>query len=109
MSDAEQAEVMQSVDQTKQASSDGDFNRLVNIVYGYTQSRITVKSALNIELIWCSPGSFIRGNEDEKHSVILTQGFYLGKYEVTRQEYLKVIGTNPRKLKGDKVLIERVS
>jgi formylglycine-generating enzyme required for sulfatase activity len=48
-------------------------------------------------------------NEDEKHSVILTQGFYLGKYEVTRQEYLKVMGTNPRKLKGDKVLIERVS
>ena len=86
MSDAEQAEVRQTVEQTKQAIAHIDLNRLANIVDGYApKPNYVVKSALNMELIWCPPGSFIMGGEiTGSYPVILTKGFYLGKYEVTQ-------------------------
>ena len=62
-----------------------------------------------MELIWCPPGSFIRGDADKKHSVILTQGFYLGKYEVTQEEYEKIMGNNPSQFKGEKLPVETIS
>ena len=58
-----------------------------------------------MELIWCPPGSFImgpgRGDNEPAHPVILTKGFYLGKYEVTPEEH------NPSKFKGAKLPVER--
>ena len=43
------------------------------------------------------------------HPVILTKGFYLGKYEVTQEQYKKVMGKNPSKFKGDKLPVEHIS
>jgi formylglycine-generating enzyme required for sulfatase activity len=62
-----------------------------------------------MELIWCPPGGYVRGEGDAAHQVILTNGFYLGKYEVTQEEYEKVMGKNPSKFKGDKLPVEMVS
>jgi formylglycine-generating enzyme required for sulfatase activity len=76
-----------------------------------------VKFALNMELIWCTPGTFTMGspksekgrNQDETmHMVTLTEGFYLGKYEVTQEEYEKVMGKNPSRVKGKKLPVENV-
>jgi len=36
-----------------------------------------------------------RETDETQHKVILTQGFYLGVYEVTQEEYQQVMGTNP--------------
>ena len=41
------------------------------------------------------PGSFIMGEGISEHPVVLTNGFYLGKFEVTQEEYQKVMGNNP--------------
>jgi len=114
MSASEQVEVKKAVEQTKQASADIDLNRLANTVDGYaSKPNYIVKSALNMELIWCPPGGFMMGpgpwKEEPAHPVILTKGFYLGKYEVTQEQYEKVIGTNPSKFKGDKLPVETVS
>jgi formylglycine-generating enzyme required for sulfatase activity len=56
-------------------------------------------------LVWIPPGTFAMGSpvgEQDRHSlegpqtvVTLTKGFYMGKYEVTQQEYLAVKGYNP--------------
>ena len=75
-----------------------------------------VKSALDLEMIWVEPGTFTMGQNglsnngaSPEHEVTLTQGFYLGKYEVTQREYKKVMGKNPSfnrinlALKGDKL------
>ena len=110
MSASEQAEVKQAVEQTKGASASIDLNRLANTVDGYSpKPKYIVKSALDMELIWCPPSGYVRGEGDEAHQVILTKGFYLGKYEVTQQQYEKVIGTNPSNFKGDKFPVELVS
>jgi len=79
-----------------------------------------VKSALDLEMIWVEPGTFMMGSptteaerygNETQHKVTLTQGFYLGKYEVTQEQYKKVMGKNPSRnrispiltLKGDKL------
>jgi len=105
--------VKQAVEQTKKASADIDLNRLANTVDGYEpKPNYFIKSALDMELIWCPPGSFIMGpggDDSPAHPVILTKGFYLGKYEVTQEQYEKVTGTNPSKFKGDKLPVEMVT
>ena len=114
MSASEQAEVKQAVEQAKGASDSIDLNRLANTVDGYEKKpNYIIKSALGMELIWCPPGAFIMGpgpwKEEPAHPVILTKGFYLGKYEVTQEQYEKLIGTNPSKFKGNKLPVEQVS
>jgi formylglycine-generating enzyme required for sulfatase activity/serine/threonine protein kinase len=36
-----------------------------------------------------------RSNDEEQHEVTITKPFYLGKYEVTQEQYQRVTGTNP--------------
>ena len=57
-----------------------------------------------IEFQWCPAGTFTMGspanetgrNDDEgQHSVTLTQGFWLGRYEVTQRQWEDVMGSNP--------------
>jgi formylglycine-generating enzyme required for sulfatase activity len=48
------------------------------------------------------------GNGLPAHPVILTKGFYLGKYEVTQEQYQKVMGNNPSNFKGNKLPVETV-
>ena len=114
MSASEQVEVKQAVEQTKQASASLDLKRLANTVNGYSQKpSITIKS-IGLQMIWCKPGSFVMGPDKKRkdspaHPVILTEGFYLGKYEVTQEQYQKVTGDNPSKFKGNKLPVEMVS
>ena len=113
MSANQQAEVKKAVEQAKDASASIDLKRLANTVDGYAPKRnYIVKSALNMELIWCTPGSFIMGPGGEgspAHPVILTNGFYLGKYEVTQEQYEKVMGINPSTYKDKNHPVDSVS
>jgi formylglycine-generating enzyme required for sulfatase activity len=68
---------------------------------------------LELDMLWCKPGTFLMGSPvDEKgrkpdetlHEVTLTQGFWLGKYEVTQEQWNKVMGTNPSRFKGSSFL-----
>src|SRR5262245_15709490 len=62
------------------------------------------RSPLGLDLIYVPPGSFSLGSPptersrstaEELHPVSTTCGFYLGKYEVTRQQYALVMGSFP--------------
>ncbi|MDA7791131.1 SUMF1/EgtB/PvdO family nonheme iron enzyme [Opitutales bacterium] len=58
-----------------------------------------VESAANLEMIWVEPGTFTMGQSDisnasPEHNVTLTNGFYLGKYEVTQAQYQAVMTGN---------------
>jgi len=73
---------------------------------------------VNLDMLWCKPGTFMMGSpEDEKDrdddetqlKVTLTQGFYLGKHEVTQEQWEKVMGTNPSYHKGAALPVEKVS
>jgi len=56
-------------------------------------------------LCWCPPGRFTMGSpkteedrdddDEDQVSVTLTQGFWLGQFEITQTEYEQIMGTNP--------------
>jgi len=103
-------ELANAVAESKKVASKYDLTRLANTVEGYaTKPNYIVKSALDMELIWCKPGSFIMGEGGNAHPVILTKGFYLGKLEVTQEQYEKVMGNNPSKFKGENLPVEEIT
>jgi formylglycine-generating enzyme required for sulfatase activity len=64
-----------------------------------TRTAINSKGFTNnvgIEFVWIPPGRFMMGSErdDEKppHWVTISNGFYMGKYEVTQEEWERVMG-----------------
>jgi formylglycine-generating enzyme required for sulfatase activity len=74
----------------------------------------------NMEFVLIRPGSFQMGTplyESQReqgetlHTVRLTRAFYLGRYEVTQGEWLKVMGENPAYFKdcGTRCPVESVS
>ena len=80
----------------------------------------------SMEFVWIRPGSFKmgspsseRGCDDESrhcqdegpvHKVEISQGFWLGKYEVTQGQWKAVMGRNPSEFQGDDQRpVERVS
>ena len=78
--------------------------------------------SLIMELLWVEPGSFEMGSEaegvkeDEKpaHTVQISNGFWMGKYEVTQEEYRTVAlssGLNNDKsyFHGDKLPVENIT
>jgi formylglycine-generating enzyme required for sulfatase activity len=114
LSASEQEEVKNKVGQSKQASASIDLNRMANTVDGYSQRPTFTVRSIGLEMIWCKPGSFVMGPDEKRqdspaHPVILTEGFYLGKYEVTQEQYQKVTGNNPSRFKGDNFPVEMVS
>ena len=61
---------------------------------------VELNASVDLEMIWVEPGTFTMGsptsevgrNSDETETqVTLTQGFYLGKYEVTQAQYEAVM------------------
>ena len=65
---------------------------------------------LSLEMLWVKPGTFEMGFSDKtRHTVTLTQGFYLGKHEVTQTQWQSVMGSNPSRYKGADRPVERVS
>jgi formylglycine-generating enzyme required for sulfatase activity len=73
---------------------------------------------LNLDMLWCKPGTFMMGspeskkdrrNNETQYEVTLTKGFYLGKHEVTQAQWEKVMGSNPSKFKGATLPVEKVS
>ena len=65
----------------------------------------TLPGGASLEMVWIVPGTFQMGspssergrssNEGPVHDVTISQGFYLGKYEVTQGQWESVMGTRP--------------
>lgn len=47
--------------------------------------------------------------KEVQHRVTLTKGFWMGKYEVTQEQWKRAMGKNPSDRKGTKLPVERVS
>ena len=76
-----------------------------------------------IELVWLPPGTFIMGSpateegrvnswdRETQHRVTLSRGFWIGKYEITQEEWEAVMGGNPSRPKnvGTRAPVENVT
>ncbi len=71
---------------------------------------IPLSDDVELDMIWIEPGTFTMGCSpdvegvdeheyywwgEDQHKVTLTQGYWLGKYEVTQSQYQAIMGNNP--------------
>ncbi len=79
---------------------------------------ITLPGGATMEMVWCPPRSFMMGSpeseegrydDETQHHVTLTEGFWIGKYEVTQRQWESVMGENPSYFKGADRPVEQVS
>ncbi|MDD2715766.1 MAG: SUMF1/EgtB/PvdO family nonheme iron enzyme [Candidatus Wallbacteria bacterium] len=71
---------------------------------------LTLPGSVTMEFKWIPAGSFTMSSPDSEqyryydenpqHSVSITQGFWLGKYEVTQAQWLAVSSSNPSYFQG---------
>lgn len=73
---------------------------------------------LSLEMLWCPPGTFYIGSPEDEESrdldeglrkVTLTQGFWLGKHEVTQVQWERIMDDNPSYFQGPRLPVEKIS
>ncbi len=73
-------------------------------MYGGIVRRVGFTNSIGMKLVLIPAGKFIMGSSEKdgsgfsqgpEHLVEITRPFFLGVYEVTQEEYNKVMGTNP--------------
>jgi formylglycine-generating enzyme required for sulfatase activity len=83
------------------------------------ETTVDLGGGVGIELVLIPAGMFDMGSpevgpgrwpdEGPVHRVRISRAFYVGKYEVTQEQWEKVMGTNPSHFKGPKRPVEQVS
>ena len=79
-----------------------------------------VVSEIGMEFVWIPAGSFMMGSpggeagregDEVQHEVRISRGYWMGKYEVTQEEWEAVMGENPSRYSecGARCPVERVS
>ncbi|MDR0881623.1 MAG: SUMF1/EgtB/PvdO family nonheme iron enzyme [Candidatus Adiutrix sp.] len=77
-------------------------------------------NSIGMDFVLIPAGSFLMGSDPQKdskayddefpqHRVSISQPFYLGKYEVTQEQWAAVMGSNPSSFKGRTNPVEQVS
>lgn len=65
---------------------------------------ISLTGDVSMEMVWCPAGTFMSGSpeteldrdtNETQHEITLSNGFWLGKYEVTKEQWYAIMGTKP--------------
>ena len=85
----------------------------------YQNMTIPLEEDVDLDLIWIEPGTFVMGSpeneigrygDEVQHTETIRYGFWLGKYEVTHEQYKAIMGENPSEFTGgDKKPVENVN
>jgi eukaryotic-like serine/threonine-protein kinase len=70
-------------------------------------------NAVKLEMVHVLGGSFTMGseeNDDEKpRHVVMVPSFYMGRFQITQEQYLQIMGINPSNWQDAKLPVEKVS
>ena len=64
---------------------------------------------VRLEMVLVPAGKFMMGGPEKDHEVTLTKPFYMGKYEVTQEQWFEIMGVNTSREKGRKLPVTNVS
>ena len=83
------------------------------------QRVVDLGGEVKMEFVLIPAGEFLMGSPDSdqdalsdekpQHAVRITRPFYLGKYEVTQEQWQAVLGANPSDFQGAKNPVDRVT
>lgn len=73
------------------------------------QTAKVLTNSIGMEFKPIPAGTFTMGEGDTAHQVTLKKSFEMGVFEVTQEQYEKVMGKNPSKFKGANNPVEQVS
>ncbi|MDD4496584.1 MAG: formylglycine-generating enzyme family protein, partial [Methanosarcinaceae archaeon] len=80
-----------------------------------SQNPETDTNSIGMEFVLIPAGEFMMGSnnyydeEQPVHRVTIEDPFYLGKFEVTQEQWIEVMGRNPSNFKGDDLPVEKIS
>ncbi|MCP3691960.1 MAG: formylglycine-generating enzyme family protein, partial [Planctomycetaceae bacterium] len=69
----------------------------------------TVVNSIGMRFVKIPSGKFNIGGKKDGPQVTLSRPFQMGQYEVTQEQYQKVMGTNPSRFSGPQNPVERVN
>jgi formylglycine-generating enzyme required for sulfatase activity len=84
----------------------------------YSQQLKEINNSIGMKMVLILPGTFKMGsakeevdrmNNETQHLVSLSNWFYLGIYEVTQEQYERVMGANPSHFKGEMLPVESIT
>ena len=64
---------------------------------------------VNLEMVLIPAGKFMMGEPGKDHEVTIAKPYYMGKYEVTQEQWETVMGNNPSNPVGAKLPVNEVS
>ena len=67
------------------------------------------KSAMGLEKILAENSPQFKYSERPQHEVTITKAFYLGRTEVTQEQWMKLMDKNPSRFVGDKLPVECIT
>ena len=82
------------------------------------EEKVNLGNGVSLDLMLIPAGKFVMGSpptevghhiSETQHEVTLTKPFYMGKYEVTQEQWEKVMGNNPSQVKGAKLPVTNAS
>jgi formylglycine-generating enzyme required for sulfatase activity len=82
------------------------------------EAMIDLGKGVKLEMVLIPAGKFMMGSpasevgrkdNEAQHEVTLTKPFYMGKYEVTQEQWQAVMGNNPSQIKGARLPVTNVS
>ena len=106
MSKEDEIKIYEELDLAKKNASSFSINELMHASKNASGTEIihVAKAAGDMKFIFCPSGIFKMGAMDENlgrgyekpaHFVTITKGFYLGKFEVSQFEWMKIMTENP--------------
>jgi formylglycine-generating enzyme required for sulfatase activity len=82
------------------------------------EAKIDLGRGVKLEMVLIPAGKFMMGSpasepgrqiNENQHEVTLTKPFYIGKYEVTQEQWERVMGNNPSNFRGPRLPVTNVS
>ena len=73
------------------------------------EAKIDLGKGVKLEMVLIPAGKFMMGYPGKDNEVTLTKPFYMGKYEVTQEQWQAVMGSNPSDAKGLKLPVNNVT
>ena len=79
---------------------------------------VSLPGGVYLDLNWIEPGTFTMGSpeseiggysDETQHSVTISHGFWIGKYEVTQAQYKAIMKVNPSEFMGADLPVECVT